>query len=768
MATGGGGGCGSNLAGENIKNDDSSTDDNDNESKNLNNINNSNNNVDYKSFSSKFKDNLENENNQTGYSCTYDAHTATDATDDSDNPNTSNTNNHSENIQNSNDQLGNKNMKRSSLKSLNNRQQQRLKNHNQNFNLHHRTQHMKHNNKKKQGQLICNSNYYDDFDTSNESPIKSCLVRRSSLTSDEDAINNSNNYNNMNERSLVDQDSSDVTNNVSNNQNSEQLQGILKQSSREASVTRENTIPPTESKSNNIINNEINSSNENSESPAKLPVINSLIIQWENENIGENGSPQSSHSFNIQSEHRSRSAIYKSNIMNPIGQDSFTPINNNFNTNNSCNSQNVNKLSYAKTSPFIDQSKTSPFIDQSLNAHFSNRNKYNGQKKGHNNFNKGNSKNSSSTITLVVDETRFVVDPEMFRQHSNTMLGRMFSCALEPCEPNERGEYPVAYGISAHVFKAILEFYRNGVIRCPQNVSVIELKEACDYLLIPFDGKTIRCHDLSGLLNELSNEGARHQFEYFLEEFIYTVLIKAAQKGNRECHVVILHEDDIIDWDRDYPPQQMGEEQSMTIYNNKMYRFFQYIENRDVAKQVLKERGLKKIRLGIEGYPTCKEKIKLRHGNKLEVFYSYIQRPFLLMSWEKEKSRHVDFQCVRTKSITNLLEQNGIFSQSDPDTTNYINSESQHENAFQISTAPQNNTNDSQDSLRLQHSMPFISVTSGAVTNSAFSPTTTANTNLNTLNNSLNNNNQDNLVQGVVNMTISPSNLPNNSSDKSK
>ena len=37
------------------------------------------------------------------------------------------------------------------------------------------------------------------------------------------------------------------------------------------------------------------------------------------------------------------------------------------------------------------------------------------------------------------------------------------------------------------------------------------------------------------------------------------------------------------------------------IYNTQMYRFFKYIENRDVAKQVLKERGLKKIRLGIEG-----------------------------------------------------------------------------------------------------------------------------------------------------------------------
>ena len=32
-----------------------------------------------------------------------------------------------------------------------------------------------------------------------------------------------------------------------------------------------------------------------------------------------------------------------------------------------------------------------------------------------------------------------------------------------------------------------------------------------------------------------------------------------------------------------------------------MHRFFKYIENREVAKQVLKERGLKKIKIGIEG-----------------------------------------------------------------------------------------------------------------------------------------------------------------------
>lgn len=94
------------------------------------------------------------------------------------------------------------------------------------------------------------------------------------------------------------------------------------------------------------------------------------------------------------------------------------------------------------------------------------------------------------------------------------------------------------------------------------------------------------------------------------------------------------------------------------VLSTAMYRFFKYIENRDVAKQVLKERGLKKIRLGIEGYPTYKEKVKKRPGGRPEVIYNYVQRPFIHMSWEKEeaKSRHVDFQCVKSKSVTNLAE----------------------------------------------------------------------------------------------------------------
>ncbi|XP_037295868.1 BTB/POZ domain-containing protein 10-like [Manduca sexta] len=260
-------------------------------------------------------------------------------------------------------------------------------------------------------------------------------------------------------------------------------------------------------------------------------------------------------------------------------------------------------------------------------------------------------------ITLVVDNTRFVVDPAQFTAHPNTMLGRMFSSGLEFTHPNERGEYEVAEGISATVFRAILEYYRGGTIRCPPTVSVQELREACDYLLVPFDANTVRCQNLRGLLHELSNEGARRQFESFLERLILPLMVHSAQRGDRECHVVVLLDDDAVEWDEQYPPQ-MGDEYSQTVLSTPLYRFFKYIENRDVAKQVMKERGLKKIRLGVEGYPTYKEKVRKRPGGRAEVIYNYVQRPFIHMSWEKEeaKSRHVDFQCFKSKSVTNLAE----------------------------------------------------------------------------------------------------------------
>lgn len=266
---------------------------------------------------------------------------------------------------------------------------------------------------------------------------------------------------------------------------------------------------------------------------------------------------------------------------------------------------------------------------------------------------------SHGRITLVVDCRRFIVDPALFSAHPNTMLGRMFGSASTPLltRPNDRGEYEVADGISADLFKAILDFYRDGIIRCPNHVSVSELRDACDYLLIPFESATVRCFDLLGLMHELSNIGARGQFAIYLEESILPEMVIAARRGSRECHIVILADDDVVDWDRDYPPQ-MGEEYSQIIHSTPIYRFFKYVENREVVKQVLKERGLKKIKLGIEGYPTHKEKVRRRSGSRPEVIYNYVQRPFVRMSWEKEeaKSRHVDFQCVPSKSSTNLAE----------------------------------------------------------------------------------------------------------------
>ncbi|KAK5893992.1 hypothetical protein CesoFtcFv8_010732 [Champsocephalus esox] len=272
-------------------------------------------------------------------------------------------------------------------------------------------------------------------------------------------------------------------------------------------------------------------------------------------------------------------------------------------------------------------------------------------------------------VTLIVDNTRFVVDPAIFTAQPNTMLGRMFGSGRDNnfTRPNEKGEFEVADGISSTVFRAILDYYKSGIIRCPDGVSIPELREACDYLCIAFNYSTIKCRDLSALMHELSNDGARHQFECYLEEMVLPLMVASAQSGERECHVVVLTDDDVVDWDEEYPPQ-MGEEYSQIIYSTKLYRFFKYIENRDVAKSVLKDRGLKKIRLGIEGYPTYKEKVKRRPGGRPEVIYNYVQRPFIRMSWEKEegKSRHVDFQCVKSKSSSNLAAAAADIPQDPP------------------------------------------------------------------------------------------------------
>lgn len=52
--------------------------------------------------------------------------------------------------------------------------------------------------------------------------------------------------------------------------------------------------------------------------------------------------------------------------------------------------------------------------------------------------------------------------------------------------------------ICACLFAALpQDYYKTGVIRCPDGISIPELREACDYLCISFEYSTIKCRDLS-------------------------------------------------------------------------------------------------------------------------------------------------------------------------------------------------------------------------------------------------------------------------------
>lgn len=190
-----------------------------------------------------------------------------------------------------------------------------------------------------------------------------------------------------------------------------------------------------------------------------------------------------------------------------------------------------------------------------------------------------------------------------------------------------------------------------GYIRHPADVPLADLRDLCDYLLIPFNASTIKTYDLRALLHEISNDGARREFEAHLEHEIMPCIVQRALKGERECNVVILLDDEEVRWNPELPPPS-GEEQSQILHCSALHTFFKYVENRDVAKTVLTERGFKKVCLGTEGFPTHVDRIRPRYDGKMEASYFYVQRPFIRLSWEKEdaRSRHVDFQCIRSRS----------------------------------------------------------------------------------------------------------------------
>lgn len=41
------------------------------------------------------------------------------------------------------------------------------------------------------------------------------------------------------------------------------------------------------------------------------------------------------------------------------------------------------------------------------------------------------------------------------------------------------------------------------------------------------------------------------------------IMVGCAKKGERECHIVVLTDEDSVDWDEDHPPP-MGEEYSQS------------------------------------------------------------------------------------------------------------------------------------------------------------------------------------------------------------
>lgn len=76
-------------------------------------------------------------------------------------------------------------------------------------------------------------------------------------------------------------------------------------------------------------------------------------------------------------------------------------------------------------------------------------------------------------------------------------------------------------------------------------------------------GVRLRSLSPGALLHELSNDGAHKQFDHYLEELILPIMVGCAKKGERECHIVVLTDEDSVDWDEDHPPP-MGEEYSQS------------------------------------------------------------------------------------------------------------------------------------------------------------------------------------------------------------
>ena len=55
--------------------------------------------------------------------------------------------------------------------------------------------------------------------------------------------------------------------------------------------------------------------------------------------------------------------------------------------------------------------------------------------------------------------------------------------------------------------------------------------------MIPFTSENVKCDNLAELMHELSNQGARDEFNQLLEELVVPTLVRATAKGERELRL---------------------------------------------------------------------------------------------------------------------------------------------------------------------------------------------------------------------------------------
>lgn len=94
-------------------------------------------------------------------------------------------------------------------------------------------------------------------------------------------------------------------------------------------------------------------------------------------------------------------------------------------------------------------------------------------------------------LKLGVGDKIFEIEKSSVINYPDTMLGRMFTSSSDLAKSNENGVYQITWDYDSTLFESLLDYYRHGNFALPANCGILHLKEACDYLLIPFTSKTV-------------------------------------------------------------------------------------------------------------------------------------------------------------------------------------------------------------------------------------------------------------------------------------